>query len=65
MRQEDVDTLEAVEQIADLHASTRRETSTKVDEGALKVRRILRKILEKKEGRSVDKSDKVASEKKA
>jgi phenylpropionate dioxygenase-like ring-hydroxylating dioxygenase large terminal subunit len=46
VRREDVDSLEAVESVADHHASSRREISTKVDEGALKVRRVLRKLVE-------------------
>lgn len=47
VRQEDVESLEAVEMVADTYASTRSEISTKVDEGALKVRRVLRKLLER------------------
>jgi len=45
VRIEDVESLEALEPIVDEHASTRREISTKVDEGALKVRRMLRKMM--------------------
>lgn len=46
VREEDVRILEALEVEIDSHASTRKELSTKVDEGALKARRLLRKAIE-------------------
>ena len=46
VRAEDVVALEAVELEADSHASTQIEISTKVDEGALRARRILRKMID-------------------
>lgn len=45
VRSEDVESLEAVERVADSHASPKIEISTKVDEGALKARRIIRKLM--------------------
>ncbi len=46
VRAEDVKILEAMEQQISAYASTRIEISTKVDEGALKARRILSKAIE-------------------
>ena len=46
VRGEDVTILEQVEKEVDRYASTRIELSTKVDEGALRARRVLRKAIE-------------------
>ena len=46
VRVEDIATLEAIERSLGSHASTRREISTKVDEGAVRARRTIMNLIE-------------------
>jgi vanillate O-demethylase monooxygenase subunit len=46
VRREDVKAIEAIESVADRYGSTRTEFSTKVDAGALHVRRILKRMID-------------------